>query len=323
MNLSNMLIQIDAISTDSLSRAAKHLTALSDTIKNITPDTIKSLDWSAIAQDLTAKATNFVIHVLVAVIVFIIGKFLINKLHKLLRAVLDRRNADPSLSSFLLSLVKISLMFVLLIIVISILGIETSSFIAIFASAGVAVGMALSGTLQNFAGGVLILFLKPYKVGDYIEFGEYKGLVQEIQIFHTIISTFNNERIIIPNGGLSTGTVNNFSAEKYHREEWRVSISYGDDIDVARKSIMNILKSDTRIIQPPLSDESEGTKVENPYIALEDMADSSIVLVIRAWVKTADYWKVKYDVSEKIYNQLPKDGVSFPFPQLDVYLKNK
>ena len=153
------------------------------------------------------------------------------------------RNVDRSLTTFLLSLFKITFFFILAIIVISILGIETSSFIAIFASAGIAVGMAFSGTLQNFAGGVLILLLKPYKVGDYIVFETHQGTVKEIQIFHTIITTYNNESIIIPNGGLSTGIINNYSREHARRLEWRVSISYGDDIDKARETILKIIDS--------------------------------------------------------------------------------
>jgi small conductance mechanosensitive channel len=148
----------------------------------------------------------------------------------------------------LLSFIRITLLFLLIITVIGVLGIETSSFIAIFASAGVAIGMALSGTLQNFAGGVLILLLKPYKVGDYIEFGDLKGTVREIQIFNTIINTYNNDRIVIPNGGLATSSLKNVSAEPYHRVEWRVGISYGDDVDLARKVALDILAADERIV---------------------------------------------------------------------------
>ena len=232
---------------DTLLKTANNVKAAADsTFQQMTPDKLsqelKEMDWNNVIQTVSTQAVNFVIRIVAAIAVFYIGKFIINRLHALLRKILIRRDVDKSLSTFLLSFLKITLLFLLIVTVIGVLGIETSSFIAIFASAGVAIGMALSGTLQNFAGGVLILLLKPYKVGDYIVFGEFKGHVKEIQIFHTIITTYNNERIIIPNGGLSTGTINNFTAENHHRIEWRVSIAYGDDVNKAREVILALLK---------------------------------------------------------------------------------
>ena len=299
-------------------------------------------------------------------------KFLINKIHALTRAMLIKKGVDRSLGTFLLSFIKISLLFLLIIIVIGVIGIETSSFIAIFASAGVAIGLALSGTLQNFAGGVLILLLKPYKIGDYIEFGEFKGHVKEIQLFHTILITYNNNKIIIPNGGLSTGSINNLSAEKYRRLEWRISISYGDDVDVARKTILDIINHEGRILKvnndtddlvlsssesdvPNAGDNSNvddnkrsilyrmfhwkkkktewdtgnsSASISNlpkkdftPTVSLEDLGESAIILVVRAWCKVPDYWGVLYSINEQIYKTLPKHGLHFPFPQMDVHVK--
>ena len=211
-------------------------------------DKFRYLDVSELMTSLSGQLVNLVLRILAAILVFYIGKFIINKIHNVVRAIMVRKNFDRSLASFLLSFIKITLLFLLIITVIGVLGIETSSFIAIFASAGVAIGMALSGTLQNFAGGVLVLLLKPYKVGDYIEFGEFKGTVKEIQIFNTVINTYNNDRIVIPNGGLATGALKNFSAEAYHRVEWRVGISYGDNVDTARKVALDILSADPRIV---------------------------------------------------------------------------
>lgn len=280
---------------------------------------LKNIPWGDIFQGMVSQLVTFFFHLLIAIAVFYIGKFVINKLHNIFQALLQRRKVEPSLATFLLSLLRITLMFILVVSVVGILGIETSSFIALFASAGVAVGMALSGTLQNFAGGVLILLLKPYKVGDYIEHGEYKGFVREIQIFHTIITTYSNERIIIPNGGLSTGVVNNFSTEKYHRVEWKVSIAYGSDIDKARNVIVGILNEDSRVVKESL--EHERVAVQPPFVALDELGSSEVVLVVRAWVSTPDYWDVKFAIGERIYKCLPKEGLEFPFPQLDVNIK--
>ena len=223
-----------------------------DSIAAMTPakivDKFKYLDVGSLVTSLSSQIISLGLRILAAIVIFYIGKFIINKIYSVARAIMVRKDFDRSLISFLLSFIKITLLFLLIITVIDVLGIETSSFIAIFASAGVAIGMALSGTLQNFAGGVLILLLKPYKVGDYIEFGELKGTVREIQIFNTIINTYNNDRIVIPNGGLATSSLKNFSAEPYHRVEWRVGISYGDNVDTARKVVLDILGADERIV---------------------------------------------------------------------------
>ena len=223
-----------------------------DSIAAMTPgkivDHFKYLDLGSLVTSLSSQLISLGLRILAAILIFYVGKFIINKIYSVARAIMVRKDFDRSLISFLLSFIRITLLFLLIITVIGVLGIETSSFIAIFASAGVAIGMALSGTLQNFAGGVLILLLKPYKVGDYIEFGELKGTVREIQIFNTIINTYNNDRIVIPNGGLATSSLKNFSAEPYHRVEWRVAISYGDDVDKARKVAMDILAADERIV---------------------------------------------------------------------------
>ncbi len=227
-------------------------TAVTDSIaaaKKAELSMLQSMPVEELVNTAINGMVKFAINLAVAILVLYIGKFLISRIYKITLAIFIRREIDRSLGTFVLSVMRIVMYFILIVIVIGILGIETSSFLALFASAGVAIGMALSGTLQNFAGGVLILLLKPYKVGDYIEAQGYAGTVKEIQIFHTVITTSDNQYIIIPNGGLSTGSINNYSKEEYRRIDWTVSIAYGDDVDVARKALLEILHSDKRIVK--------------------------------------------------------------------------
>lgn len=233
------------------------ITLVNDTIptKHQELEMLRSLPFDELMDTLVKGLIKFGINLAVAILVFYIGKFIIRKLYGLLHRIMIRREVDRSLMTFILSMTKIVLYFLLIVIVIGILGIETTSFIALFGAAGVAIGMALSGTLQNFAGGVLILMLKPYKVGDYIETDGYAGFVREIQIFHTIICTYDNKAIILPNGSLSTGSINNWSRQDYRRVEWDVSISYGDNVGVARTAILNILSGDDRLVEKFLEDD--------------------------------------------------------------------
>lgn len=198
--------------------------------------------------------------------------------------------------------------------IIGILGIETSSFLALFASAGVAIGMALSGTLQNFAGGVLVLILKPYKVGDYIEAQGFAGTVKEILMFHTVITTPDNKTIMIPNGSLSSGSINNYSVQPRRRVDWTISIQYGDDFETAAAAIKDILNSDGRVVK----DDPE----QPVFVAIKELGDSAVILTARAWTASGDYWPLFFDMSNRFYTELPEKGVHFPFPQLDVHLKN-
>ena len=246
-----------------------------------------------------------------ALIVFLGGRWSIRKLNRLLIKIMEKRQVEASLFSFTRSLVKITLNFILVIILISVLGIETSSFIALFASAGVAIGMALSGTLQNFAGGVMILLFKPFKVGDFIEAQGQSGSVKEIQIFNTIISTPDNKIIIIPNGGLSTGITKNYSKEEMRRVDWEFGIAYGDNYDTAKKVIEKLLASDERILKEPAY-----------FIALNSLGASSVNLVVRAWVKAGDYWDVYFGMNEKVYKTFAEENLNIPFPQMDVHIKN-
>lgn len=309
---------------------------------------------SDLVHQVTTGLVRLAINIVVAIIVFYLGRWIIKKLTNLVATILVKREVELSLTTFILSLVKIVLYFILIVTIIGILGLETSSFLALFASAGVAIGLALSGTLQNFAGGVLILLLKPYRIGDYIEAQGYTGTVKEIQIFSTVIITADNKLIIIPNGPLSTSSINNWSKEGYRRVVWSVGISYGDKVEDARKAILGLFSTDDRIIKGRLSELEieerqeersleEGNsiskissneditrkylaqipnKVEGPSVVVNELGDSSVVLQVRAWVKTDDYWNVYFQYNEEFYNILPHSGINFPFPQLDVHVNN-
>lgn len=242
---------------------------------------LKTMPIDQLIDTAVTGMTRFAVNLAIAILVFYIGRFIINKIHKITLAIFIRRQIDRSLGSFVLSVMRMMLYFILIVTVIGIIGIETSSFIALFASAGVAIGMALSGTLQNFAGGVLILLLKPYKIGDYIEAQGYAGTVKEIQIFHTVITTSDNQSIIIPNGGLSTGSINNYSKEDYRRIDWKISISYGDDVDVARKALMDILLSDDRIVKKYIEDDRK--KYPMPIDDTDDTPDADTQNNPRRW----------------------------------------
>lgn len=233
---------------------------------------LKSLPFDELMERLVSSMVTFAINLGIAILVFYVGQLIIKKIYKLVNGVFLRRNIDDSLASFILSLVRIVLYFILIVTVVGILGIETSSFLAIFASAGVAIGMALSGTLQNFAGGVLILLLKPYKVGDYVEVQGYAGTVREIQIFHTVITTPDNKSIIIPNGGLSTGSINNYSRLDYRRVDWTVSISYGDSVEAARAKILEILRADGRVVEKYVEDDRSRRRAEANEKKQEEIA---------------------------------------------------
>ena len=247
-------------------------------------------------------------HILKAVIVFLVGRFLIRMLNRLVRRLMDKRNVDISIKTFVRSLVNILLTVLLIVSVVGALGVETTSFAALLASAGVAVGMALSGNLQNFAGGPVILLFKPYKVGDWIDAQNVSGTVKEIQIFHTILTTADNKLIYVPNGALSSGVVTNYSNQTTRRVEWIVGVDYGEDYNKVEKVVREVLAADKRILDDPA-----------PFIALHALDASSVNVVARVWVNSADYWGVYFDINKAIYATFNEQGINFPFPQLTVH----
>ena len=265
-------------------------------------------------------AFGFCKSLIVAAIVYFVGSRLIKLVSKIVTKALERSKVDPSLFSFLTSIVNVVLWLVLVIIIISIFGIETSSFIALFASAGMAIGMALSGTLQNIAGGVMILLFKPYKVGDFIEAQGYAGVVKEIQIFNTIIRTGDGQIIIIPNGGLSTGTLKNSTKEPYRRVDLEFQFEYGADYDEVKAAILEILKQHPLVMQAPVAD---SPVVAAPWIGLSKLGDSGVVVATRSWCKGSDYWTVYFNLNETVYQMLKERGFMFPFNRVDVNILNK
>ena len=248
--------------------------------------------------------------ILIAIVIFFVGKLLISFVNRMMDHMMQRRKIEPTIQTFLRSLLNVLMMILLVITVISALGVNTTSFAALLASAGVAVGMALSGNLQNLAGGIVILLFRPYKVGDYIEALGTGGVVNAIQIFHTIILTPDNKKIYLPNGAMSSGNITNFSSEETRRVDFSVGVEYGEDSGKVRQALLEIFAADERILQEPA-----------PVVFLKDLGASSVNFTARVWVKTADYWGVFFDISERIYSDFNKRGIGFPFQTIT--LKSK
>lgn len=246
---------------------------------------------------------------LLAILVLIVGMWIIKNVLKRMNKTFEKRNVDPSLRPFLVSVLSVLLKALLLISVMTMIGIAMTSFVAILAAAGLAIGMALSGTLQNFAGGVMILLFKPFKVGDLIESQGHAGVVKEIQIFHTILETPDGRTIILPNAPVSNDALVNKSTRPERRVDISVGIGYADDIDKARKVIQAVVDKDERILKEPATD-----------ILVSELGDSSVNFAIRMWVKSADYWGVHFSAREAVKKAFDKEGVSIPFPQRDVHL---
>lgn len=254
-------------------------------------------------------STSYGLRLLGAIVVLLIGLWVIKALTRTSHKFMDKSKVEPSLSSFLKSIISILLKVLLVISVMGMAGVQMTSFIALLGAAGLAVGMALSGTLQNFAGGVIILLLKPFKVGDFITAQGFSGVVKEIHVFVTVLTTPDNKTILVPNGGLSNGSITNFTAQPTRRVDWTFGIAYGDDYDQAKSFILKLIAEDQRIL-----------KDTEPFIALSELADSSVNLTVRAWVNIADYWGVFFDLNEKYYKNAGKEGINIPFPQMDVHL---
>ncbi|MFI3314384.1 MAG: mechanosensitive ion channel [Rikenellaceae bacterium] len=271
---------------------------------------IKSTSVDGLMTFLITNAVEILSKIVLAAIIYIAGRWVIKKLTKVTSIIFEKRKVDFSLSKFILSLINISLSAMLLLTVVGVLGINTSSFLAIFASAGLAIGMTLSGTLQNFAGGVMVLLLKPYKIGDVIEAEGFLGIVKEISLFSTLINTFDNKMVIIPNGGLSTGIINNYSKESTRRVDWSVSVAYGTESDKVESVIKNILDKHPLVMQD-----------RDKFVAMNALADSSVDFVVRAWTASENYWDLYFSVTKEIYERFYKEGIEFPFPQLDVNIK--
>ncbi len=271
-------------------------------------------DIHKIVVYLGEKALHFLANIFIAIVIYYVGRWILKKLIGILDKTFEQKNVELSVRSFTRSIVKaIGYIFIILTIV-QLLGVNTTSLVAMLASAGLAVGMALSGTLQNFAGGVMVLFLKPYRIGDYITAQGESGTVKEIMLFTTVLETPDRHTIFVPNSSISSSIIDNASYADTRRVDWSVGISYGDSVADARKAIIEILGEDKRIFGADVAGKA-------PMVGITALADSSVNLTVRAWVTTADYWNVYFETYEKLYEILPKRGVNFPFPQLDVNIK--
>ena len=254
-------------------------------------------------------AMNYGPKLLLALLVLIVGLWIINRVVRVMNAGMERSDTEPTLARFLASLVSIGLKALLLISVASMVGIETTSFIAILGAAGLAVGFALQGSLANFAGGVLVLLFKPFKVGDFVEAQGVAGSVAEIQIFNTVIRTGDNKTIIVPNGAISNGIITNFSAQPTRRVDFVFGIGYGDDIVQAKSTLERLFSEDARTLSDPAV-----------MVVVSELADSSVNITVRAWVDAADYWGLYFDMLEKVKQTFDAEGISIPFPQRDLHV---
>ncbi|MDY4874313.1 MAG: mechanosensitive ion channel [Alloprevotella sp.] len=283
---------------------------LTHLLQAATPEIPKSLSQlDIVIQNLIDSGISAGKHIIAAVVIFIVGRFLIKLINRLVASILQRRHIEISVQTFLSSLVNIILTILLIITVIGALGVNTTSFAALIASAGVAIGMALSGNLQNFAGGLIILLFKPYRVGDFIDVCGVQGTVSAVQIFHTILLTPDNKAVYLPNGSTSSSTITNYSREDKRRIEWTFGIDYGEDVNRARTAILSVITADARILPDPA-----------PFVAVGGLSDSSVDIIVRVWVPTEEYWNVYFDMHQRVYETFNEQKINFPYPQQTVHL---
>lgn len=279
---------------------------------------ITSTPVDQLLPDLLKEVIHFGIKVLLALLIYFIGAWLIKKIRNILRKGFLRKNTDRAIASFVESLTTIALTVILIIITVGTLGINTTSLAALLAAGGMAIGMALSGTVQNFAGGIMLLVFKPFKAGDFIETQSgYSGTVTDVNIVSTKLTTTDNRIIIIPNGALSNGTINNFSMNTMRRLEWLVGVEYGTSAADVKAALKSIIDTESKVLYI-----STGAPAD-PLIAVNALKDSCVEYVVRVWVNKYDYWDMFFLINERIYTELPHKGIGFPFPQMDVHIKNK
>ena len=293
---------------------------VSETIQDTTAvnnmvESVKKLATTPVSEWLPDLVKEYVVpfglKLVAAILVLVLGRWIIKLIKRWMAKGLMSRHGDATLHSFLSNLVAVVLNFFLIMAIVGILGINTSSLVALLASAGLAVGMSLGGTLQNFAGGVLIIMFRPFKVGDFIAAQGMEGTVSEIQIFNTHLLTTDNKEVIVPNGALATGVMTVYSKQETRRVDWVFSIAYGDDYDKAKTVLRHLLDEDQRVLKSP-----------EVFIELAKLNDSSVDITVRAWVKLADYWPVFFSMNEKVYKTFAQEGLNIPFPQMDVHMKS-
>ncbi len=272
-------------------------------------EALQGADVNKIIEFLQTDGLAFGIDLVLALLIFFIGRFAIRMLVRMIRKGMQKNNVEKTLETFVCNLVNSALLIVVIIAAIGQVGIQTTSFIAIFGAAGLAIGLALQGSLSNFASGVLIVLFRPYKVGDFVEAAGIAGVVEQVQIMTTIFKTGDNKQVIVPNSQIMDSIITNYSANDTRRVDMVIGVSYDDDIDKVRKTLEEIIAADDRVLQDPV-----------PKIAVSELADSSVNFIVRPWVATADYWPVMWEMTEAIKKRFDKDSISFPFPQQDVHL---
>lgn len=312
INLLQIILGTPVQDADSVNIADSAKVAFSKLAENIVNNP------SEVAQEFIKDGIHFGIKVLAACLIYVAGSWIIKRVKKIVTKLLTRRGSDKAIISFVNSLITITSTIILIIISVSTLGVNTTSLVALLAGGGMAIGMALNGTVQNFAGGIMILIFKPFKSGDYIKVNGYEGYVTEVNIVSTKIRTFDNSIIILPNGSLSNGNIDNFSHNKYHRVKWTFDVAYGTESQKVKEVVMEIIMSDPRVIKEDID-----LVVTAPYFRINELRDSSVQYCATAWCLVDDYWLLNFDIKDRIYTELPKHGIQFPFPQLDVHIINK
>ena len=297
---------------------SEDITSKVDTAKIAARDFAEALvsNPSEALHQLGVEAIHFGLKLLLAIVIYIVGAWIIRLVKRAMTRMFEKRKTDKTVSSFVSSFTSVILTIALIVLTISTLGVNTTSLAALLAGGGVALGMALSGTLQNFSGGLLILAFKPFKVGDFIEAQGYAGTVTEMSIISTRLTLPDNRSVIIPHGTLANGNINNYSKNPVRRLEWKVSLEYGVDAEACKAKRLEIAVADPRVV------DSSEKGAQDPFAAVSSLGDSSVEFVLRAWVKSADYWPVFFAVNDAIYKQLPEAGFHFPFPQMDIHIKS-
>ncbi len=268
-------------------------------------------DWAEAWTLIQATSVDFGIKLITAIVIFFVGKWVVALIVKGMLKAMQSAEVDVTLRRFIANLARMLLMLFVIIAAISALGVKTASLVALVGAAGLAVGLALQGSLSNFAAGVLIVLFRPYKVGDWIEGAGVSGSVEEVQILTTVLKTGDNKRVIIPNSQIMGSTITNYSANETRRIDLVIGVSYSDDLDKVRNELRDIVAADDRILKDPAV-----------TIAVSELADSSVNFVLRPWVNTPDYWAVYFDLTEAVKKRFDEVGISIPFPQQDVYVHN-
>ena len=295
--------------SDSLTHVQAEIVAIAEKLQTTPADVIIS--------DLLSKAVTFGVMLLAAIAIYTFGIWLIRKISRLLKRVFENRKTDPVIASFIQSIISIAMTVMLTIITVGALGVDTTALAALLAGGGMAIGMALNGTVQNFAGGIMILAFRPFKSGDYIKYEEFEGTVTEVNIVSTKLTTADNRTIIIPNGALSNGTIYNFTHNNVRRVEWLIDVEYGTDVEKTKELLQDLLDDDPRILT------KETGAPADPFVGLNNLASSSIQIVAKVWVNKSDYWPVKFLMNERIYQEFPKNGINFPYQKLDINILNQ